>query len=126
MFNNGLAFFPNEQSCSLKLLDSFYKSNDYFINPCFTDGEFSCLKSMNEVITLDTSAKHGHVGDIERVVWTVKDKIFATWGGLPVHILPYRMIIKIVAFALMWLNSPPRREVSLPHIAHVTLSLAPS
>ena len=70
------------------------------INTCFTDGEFNCLKNAVEGIILDTSAKNDHVGDIQRVVQTVKDQICA------IRSLP-SCTLEIVAFALMWLNAFP-------------------
>ena len=49
---------------------------------------------------------------IERVVWTVKYRVCAIRSGLPFCILPPRMIIKIMASVLLWLNaSPPVGDV---------------
>ena len=50
------------------------------------------------------------------MVWTDKDRIPAIRSGLPFRILPYRMLIELVAFALMWLNAfPPSGGVSATH-----------
>ena len=72
-----------QQMIRLEMVDSFYKSNDYAINTFFTDGEFDCLKNAIEGITWDTSSKNEHLGDIERVVWTDKDRVCVIRGGPP-------------------------------------------
>ena len=92
---------------SLKLVDSFYHTNGYSLATHFTDGELACLRHEVPGITLDTSAKNEHVGDAERAIQTVKDHIRAIRSGLTFRILPTRILIEIVAFAIMWLNAFP-------------------
>ena len=69
--------------------------------------ELACLRHEVPRIALDISAKNEHVGGTDRAVRTVKDRIRAIQSGLPFRILPTRMIIKIAAFAVMWLNPFP-------------------
>ena len=82
-----------------------YKSNDNAINTFFTDREFDCLKHAVHGINVDTSTQNEHVGDIEGVVRTVNERIWDIRSGLPFYILPSKMLIKIVAFTLMWFNA---------------------
>ena len=94
----------------LKLVNSLYRTNGFLITICSTKGKLACLRHKVPVITLDTSAKNDHVCNAVRTVLTAKDCICTIHSGLPFRILPTRMIIRIVVFAVMWHNAFPTAD----------------
>ena len=53
------------------------------------------------------SSKNEYVSDINQAVRIIKDIVHTIRSSLQFHVLPSRMIIVTVIFALMWLNAFP-------------------
>ena len=61
------------------------------------DGEFVPLRGgLAEIgITLNETSRDEHVGDIERYIRTVKERMRAIYNTLPFHKVPGRLVIEI-------------------------------
>jgi hypothetical protein len=70
-------------------------------------------------ITLNTTAAQEHVGEIKRIIRVIKERARGTISVLPYEILPKLMIIELMHFCVMWLNSFPVKsgmsEKNSPH-----------
>ncbi len=69
------------------------------------DMEFEKLENMLPGITLNTTAAQEHVGEIERKIRVIKERARGIICILPHGILPKLMIIELMHFCMMWLNS---------------------
>jgi hypothetical protein len=64
-------------------------------------------------VNLNTTAASEHVPDIERHIRLIKEQVRAIRSTMPFKIIPGRMIIKMMAHVVLWLNAfPPTSGVS--------------
>ena len=69
------------------------------------EDEFLKLK-----VQLNTCGANDHVGDIERYIRTIKERVRAIWSRLPYKKnVPKLIIAEMVAHVMMWLNSFPTK-----------------
>jgi len=73
------------------------------------DGQFETIRGdlANKGITLSATSEDEHVGDIERHIRTVKERVRATHNTLPFTKMPPRMIIEMAKSSVYWLNAFP-------------------
>jgi len=71
------------------------------------DMEFQPLQDMMPNVVVNTTAADEHVAEIERRIRVVKERARATINTLPYPKLPKRMVVKLMYFVTMWLNSFP-------------------
>jgi len=74
------------------------------------DGEFEPLrdKLLDMQILLNTTGRDEHVGDIERFIRTLKERMRATYSTfLPFKIIPPRLVIEMAKSSVYWLNAFP-------------------
>ncbi len=71
------------------------------------DMDFEKLKDVLPNITINTTAAREHVGEIERKIQVIKERARVTMITLPYLALPKIMIIKLMHFCILWLNSFP-------------------
>ncbi len=69
--------------------------------------EFEKLKDVLPNITINTMAAREHVGEIERKIQVIKERAIRTLATLPYLTLPKIMIIELIHFCILWLNSFP-------------------
>jgi hypothetical protein len=74
------------------------------------DMEFKKLENMLPRITLNTTAAQEHVGEIEGKIRVIKEKARGTINVLPYKILLKLIIIELMHFCVMWLNSFPDKS----------------
>jgi hypothetical protein len=86
-----------------------YKCFGFRVRTCFADGQFECLRNEVEGVHIDTSSHDRHIGDIERLIRVIKERVRSLRAGLPFRRLPRRVIIEAVTFVMFWLNSFPAR-----------------
>ncbi len=65
------------------------------------------LKDVLPNITINTTAAREHVGEIKRKIQVIKERARGTMATLPYLTLPKIMIIKLMHFCILWLNSFP-------------------
>ena len=58
-------------------------------------------------ITINSTARDEHVGDVERYIRTVKERMRCVYNTLPFDALPKVMLIELAKFATFWLNCFP-------------------
>ncbi len=59
------------------------------------------------MVEINTTAAREHVGKIERFIRTIKERSRALMSDLPYMPLPRQVVIHLVYFAVLWLNSLP-------------------
>ena len=71
------------------------------------DMEFEKLRDKLPNVTLNTTAAREHIGEIERKIQVVKERAMSTISILPYKLLPKLVIIKLMHFCVIWMNSFP-------------------
>ena len=71
------------------------------------DMEFEKLKDKLPNVTLNTTAVQEHVGEIERKIRVVKERARSTMSILPYKLLSKLVIVELMYFCVMWMNSFP-------------------
>ncbi len=79
----------------------------FIVKVALMDMEFEKLKDVLPNIMINTMAAREHVGEIERKIQVIKERVRGTMATLPYLTLPKIMIIKLMHFCVLWLNSFP-------------------
>ena len=130
LFVNGLPFLvTSSQGISLvtiehlksrtakRLVDTLerviriYSKVGFIVQTALIDMEFEKLRDMLPNVTLNTMAAREHVGKIKRKIRVVKERARSTMSVIPYKLLPKLMIIKLMHFCVMWMNSFPVKLV---------------
>jgi hypothetical protein len=69
------------------------------------DMEFDKLKNLLAHVVLNTTAAREHVGEIERKIRVIKERARGTINTLLYKKLPRLMVIELLHFCMMWMNS---------------------
>ena len=65
-----------------------YARGGFFVNLIMMDGEFATLELSFDLVEINTTAAHEHVGKIERSVRTIKERGWSILTVLPCTTLP--------------------------------------
>lgn len=86
-----------------------YKTRGFRVETMLMDGEFNCHRGdlADLGVTVNPASADEHVGDIERYIRTVKERVRCICNTLPFTRLPNRVVIEMVYFSVFWLNSFP-------------------
>jgi hypothetical protein len=71
------------------------------------DQEFDKIEEKTDMVEITTTAAHEHIGKIECYNRTIKERNQALMSDLPFKVLHRQVIIHLVYFASLWLNSLP-------------------
>jgi hypothetical protein len=71
------------------------------------DGLAGLLSELPVPVTLNITSADEHVGDIERYIRTVKERMRSTYNTLPFTHVPPRVVIELAKREVFWLNSFP-------------------
>ena len=76
------------------------------------DGEFGHLrgKLADMGIALNETLHDEHVGDIERYIRTVKERMRAIYNTLPFNKIPARLVVEMAKASVFWLNGMPPKD----------------
>ena len=85
----------------------FYHSRGFLIPDIHCDHEFDCIKNDILPCQLNITPKDDHVGEIERSIRTIKERVRTIIHGLPFRRLPRLMIREVVTTATKLLNMFP-------------------
>ena len=131
MHVNGLPFFisisrhlkfgtiealPNQKQTTLvtavRNIARIYHRGGFRLRHAFTDGAFNCLKGdlLGMGIALNATARDEHVGEIERYIRTVKERMRCSYNSLPFVHVPSRMVLELANREVFWLNAFPARD----------------
>jgi hypothetical protein len=98
-----------------------YKQRGFSVSLGLTDGEFNMpgiRESLaGEGVALDSTGRDEHVGDIERYVRTVKERMRATYNTLPFTHMPPHLVIEMAKQAIFCLHSFPRVDGVSDHMS---------
>ena len=76
------------------------------------DGEFGHLRGelAGMGIALNETSWDEHVGEIERYIRTVKERMRAAYNTMPFSKIPARLVIEMAKASVFWLNGLPPRD----------------
>ena len=128
MYVNGIPFFvtrsrhvhfgtvdvlPTLQATDIKTalrrVMNIYARGGFQVTTALMDGAFTSLHDVcNQLqVTLNTTSRDEHVGDVERYIRTIKERMRGIANTLPYKLLPCNMVIELAKAAVYWLNSIP-------------------
>jgi hypothetical protein len=85
-----------------------YTSRGFRITAILGDHEFACIRNEAHPIHIDIVPADSHVGEVERSIRTIKERLRACVHGLPFTRLPKIMITHMVDDVVRCLNMFPR------------------
>jgi hypothetical protein len=98
-----------------------YKQCRFSISLGLTDDEFDTPGIRESLagkgVALDSTGRDEHVGDIERYVRTMNERMRATYNTLPVTHMPPHLVIEMAKQAVFWLHSFPRVDGVSDHMS---------
>ena len=76
------------------------------------DGEFGHLHGelASMGVTLNKTSWDEHVGDIERYIQTVKERMRAIYNTLPFNKIPAWLVVEMAKASVFWLNGMPPKD----------------
>ena len=107
---------PNNKSGvvlkSMQAIIQIYRQNGFVIEVALMDGEFVHLRGelASMGVTLNDTSCDEHVGDVERFIRTIKERMRAIYNTLPFQKVPARLIIEMAKASVFWLNSLPQKN----------------
>ena len=92
---------------AIKSVTQVYWRAGFKVTMALVDGEFKTLRrDLADInVTLNTTARDEHMGDVERYIRTVKERMRAVCNTLPYRHMPPRLIIEMAKHAVFWLNA---------------------
>jgi hypothetical protein len=91
---------------SMKIV-RLYACTGFIVHIIMMDQEFDKVKDTCKMVELNTTVAHKHVGEIKCYIQTIKERSRALVLDLPYTKLPCQVVIHLVYFAFLWLNSLP-------------------
>lgn len=94
---------------AIKSVVSIYRRGGFRVITVLMDGEFEIMRDeLADIgVMMNTTARDEHVGDIERYIRTLKERMRAIYNTLPFDRMPHRLIIEMAKYSVYWLNSFP-------------------
>ena len=87
-----------------------YARGGFIVNLALVDKEFDAVKEHLPFLQVNTTAAREHVGEIERELQTVKERVWCTAGEFPFQNIPTMVLIYTVYNVCLWLNVFPIRS----------------
>ncbi|GKY97397.1 hypothetical protein MPSEU_000698200 [Mayamaea pseudoterrestris] len=99
----------------LKAIESvlkIYARGGFRVVAALMDGEFApMLGALADLgVALNATSEDEHVGEIERFIRVVKERVRATYNTLPFKHVPARLVIEMTKSAVFWLNAFPHER----------------
>jgi hypothetical protein len=95
---------------TLERVFRIYATAGFVIQTALMDMEFEKLRTMMPHVALNTTAAREHVGEVERKIRVIKERARGTFNTLPYKKLPKLMVIELLHFCIMWMNSFPMKS----------------
>ena len=89
---------------------ALYTSRGLHICDVHGDNEFACVRENIRPIAMNIAPADSHVGDIERSIRTIKERLRSCVHGLPFKRLPKLLLIHMVTDCTRCLNQFPRKH----------------
>ena len=90
---------------TLQRVFRIYATAGFVVQIAMMDMEFEKLRDMLPNVTLNTTAACEHIGEIEQKIRVIKERGRGTINMLPYETMPKLMIIELMHFCVMWMNS---------------------
>jgi hypothetical protein len=84
-----------------------YARTGFLIKVVMMDQEFNKIEDSTKMVEINTTAGCKHVGKIEQFIRIIKEWSRAHISDLPYNLLLRQVIIHLVYFTVLWLNSLP-------------------
>ena len=94
-------------SSSIKKIVNLYARAGFVVNAILMDQEFDKIVDSVPLLEVNTTAAREHVGEIERGLRTIQERGRGIVSTLPFSHLPRQVVIHLVYFVVLWLNSMP-------------------
>ena len=91
----------------LTSVTTLYGTRGFTVRDIHADHEFECIRNDMLPIVLDIVPADGHVGEIERSIRTIKERLRSCVHGLPFKRLPRILLQGMVAHVMQCLNQFP-------------------
>jgi hypothetical protein len=109
---------PNrsDQTIAESLLSTIriYRQCGFRVSELLMDGEFDTDGIREGVagdgILVNPTRWDEHVGDVERYIRTVHERMWATYNTLPFNCVPARLVIEMAKHSIFWLHAFPRED----------------
>jgi hypothetical protein len=95
---------------TLERVIRIYSKARFIVQTALMDMEFKQLKDKLPNVTLNTTAAREHVGEVKRKIRLVKERARSTMSILPYKLLPKLVIVELMHFCVMWMNSFPAKS----------------
>jgi hypothetical protein len=91
----------------IKKIVKVYRRAGFKVISALMDGEFEPLRGeLADIgVALNVAAPDEHVGDIERYIRTIKERMRGICNTLPFKKLPQRKVIEMAKSSVFWLNA---------------------
>jgi hypothetical protein len=89
---------------------NLYRVRSLIISDIHADNEFDCLREHVLPIVLNVAPADSHVGEVERSIRTIKERLRLCVHGLPFKRLPKLLVSHMVTDSVWCLNSFPRQH----------------
>ena len=107
---------PNKKSATIVHgvtgIRQIYRRNGFNVVAAMMDGEFGHLRGelADMGIALNETSRDEHVGEIERYIRTVKERMRAVYNTMPFSKIPARLVIEMAKASVFWLNGLAPRD----------------
>ena len=104
---------PNNKSAvllkGLRGILQVYHRRGFQVEMALMDGEFGHLRGElgSLGVVLNEASRDEHVGEVERFIRTVKERMRAIYNTLPFQKIPARLVAEMAKACVFWLNSLP-------------------
>ena len=92
---------------TLERVFKIYGTAGFVVQTAMMDMEFEKLKTLMPHVALNTTAAQEHIGEIERKTRVIKERTRGMLNTMPYKKLPKLMVIELLHFCVMWMNSFP-------------------
>jgi hypothetical protein len=94
-------------SNSIMKIVKLYASTGFIVRLVMMDQKFDKVDNIVNMVKINTTVAREHIGEIECNIRVIKERSHAIVSDLPYKILPRQVIIHLVYFSVLWLNSLP-------------------
>ncbi len=94
-------------SNSLLKIVRLYARAGFIVHIIMMDQEFDKVKDTCMMVKLITTTAREHAGEIKRYIQTITERSHTLMSDPPYTKLPHQVVIHLVYFAVLWLNSLP-------------------
>jgi len=92
---------------TLERVFRIYLTAGFIVQTTMMDMEFEKLRPLMPHVALNTMTAREHVGEIEQKIRVIKKRARGIFNTLPYKKIPRVMVIELLHFCVMWMNSFP-------------------